>query len=108
GIQLDEVAFPILLAWRLWKQNGLGGFNVFKFVESAAGFLVHYAPVTQQERWEENAGYSPSTLAVVISALICAADIARANASLDLAGFLETYADWLEAHLDEWTTTHEG
>ncbi len=24
GIQLDEVAFPIILAWRLWKVNGLG------------------------------------------------------------------------------------
>ncbi len=108
GIQLDEVAFPIMLAWRLWKLGGLGNFDVFKFVESAAGFLVHYAPVTQQERWEENAGYSPSTLAAVISALICAADIARANEAAELAEFLETYADWIEAHLDEWTTTTEG
>ena len=24
GEQLDEVAFPIILAWRLWKANGLG------------------------------------------------------------------------------------
>jgi len=66
GIQLDEVAFPIMLAWRLWKQNALGIFPVFPFVERAAGFLVRYAPVTQQERWEEIAGYSPSTLAAVI------------------------------------------
>ena len=56
GIQLDEVAFPIMLAWRLWKVDGLGDFDVFPFVERAAGFLVRYAPVTQQERWEENAG----------------------------------------------------
>src|SRR5216683_7406070 len=108
GIQLDEVAFPIMLAWRLWKMNGLGEFDIFPFVERAAAFLVRYAPVTQQERWEETAGYSPSTLAAVIAGLICAADIARAHASLELASFLETYADWIESHLDEWTTTTEG
>ena len=108
GIQLDEVAFPIILAWRLWKLDGLGIFDVFPFVERAAAFLVRYAPVTQQERWEENAGYSPSTLAAVISGLVCAADIARAYKATELASFLETYADWIEAHLDEWTTTEDG
>ncbi len=108
GIQLDEVAFPIMLAWRLWKQDGLGNFDIFPFVERAAGFLVRYAPVTQQERWEEVAGYSPSTLAAVISALICAADIARARQSPELGSYLESYADWIESHLDEWTTTKEG
>jgi glucoamylase len=107
GIQLDEVAFPIILAWRLWKLNALGGFDILPFVTRAASFLVRYAPVTQQERWEENAGYSPSTLAVVISALICAADIVRSNLP-ELATFLCDYADWIEAHLDEWTTTTAG
>ena len=108
GIQLDEVAFPIILAWRLWKLDGLGNFDVFPFVERAAAFLVRYAPVTQQERWEENAGYSPSTLAAVISALLCAADLARGYKAAELAEFLESYADWIEAHLDEWTTTEDG
>jgi glucoamylase len=108
GIQLDEVAFPIILAWRLWKADGLGDFDVFPFVERAAAFLVRYAPVTQQERWEENAGYSPSTLAAVISGLVCAADIARAYKASELASYLEEYADWIEAHLDEWTTTDDA
>ena len=108
GIQLDEVAFPIILAWRLWKLDQLGSFDIYPFVTKAAGFLVRYAPVTQQERWEENAGYSPSTLAAVISALVCAADICRALDGGELGRFLETYADWLEAHLDEWTTTTRG
>lgn len=108
GIQLDEVAFPVILAWRLWKMDGLGDFDIFPFVERAASFLVRYAPITQQERWEELAGYSPSTLATVISGLICSADIMRARGSEELAEFLESYADWLEAHLDEWTTTDEG
>jgi glucoamylase len=108
GIQLDEVAFPIILAWRLWKAEGLGEFDIFSFVVNASSFLVRYAPVTQQERWEENAGYSPSTLAAVISALVCAADICRSRGSAELGSFLEDFADWIEAHLDEWTTTRRG
>jgi glucoamylase len=108
GIQLDEVAFPIILAWRLWKMKGLGDFHVFPFVERAAGFLVRTAPVTQQERWEEAPGYSPSTLAAVISALICGADIARDNGASELAQFLEEHADWIESHLEDWTVTDHG
>ena len=108
GIQLDEVAFPIMLAWRLWQLEALNNFEVFTFVERAAGFLVRYAPVSQQERWEEAAGYSPSTLAAVIAGLICAADLARAHESPELARFLEEQADWIESHLEDWTVTNDG
>ncbi|MGA8938422.1 MAG: glycoside hydrolase family 15 protein [Acidobacteriaceae bacterium] len=108
GIQLDEVAFPIMLAWRLWKVDGLGNFDIVPFVTAAAAYLVRYAPITQQERWEENAGYSPSTLAAVISALVCAAEILRHHGSEEVGVFLEEYADWIEARLDRWTTTKEG
>ena len=69
---------------------------------------MRYAPITQQERWEENAGYSPSTLAAVIAALMCAADMARAHDRPELAKFLEEYADWMESHLEDWTTTDDG
>ncbi len=108
GIQLDEVAFPIILAWRLWKANGLGNFDVFPFVSRAAGFLVRYAPVTQQERWEENAGYSPSTLAAVIGALCCAAEIVTAHQAPELGTFLNEHADWIQSHLEDWTVTNNG
>ena len=108
GLQLDEVAFPVILAWRLWKANALGEMEIFPFVERAAGFLVRHAPVTNQERWEEAAGYSPSTLAAVISGLVCAAEIARAHDSAELAVFFEEYADWIEGHLEHWTVTNNG
>ncbi len=108
GIQLDEVAFPVMLAWRLWKADALGELSIFPFVERAAGFLVRHAPVTQQERWEENAGYSPSTLAAVISGLICAAEICRFHDSAELAVFIEEFADWIESHIEDWTVTNEG
>ncbi len=108
GKQLDEVAFPIILAWRLWKAGGLGELHMFPFVERAAGCLVRQAPITHQERWEENAGYSPSTLAAVIGGLICAAEMARAHEAAELGEFLEEYADWIEGHLEDWTVTNDG
>ncbi len=108
GKQLDEVAFPIILAWRLWKAGGLGELDIFPFVERAAGCLVRQAPITHQERWEENAGYSPSTLAAVISGLICAAEMARACDGDVMGPFLEEFADWIEGHLEDWTVTNSG
>lgn len=108
GIQLDEVAFPVMLAWRLWKADGLAGFDPYPMVQAAAGFLVRHSPVTQQDRWEENSGYSPSTLAAIIAALICAADFARSRQQESTAAFLEQYADFLEAHVEQWTVTTEG
>ena len=108
GQQLDEVAFPIILAWRMWKANGLEEIDIFPFVERAAGFLVRNAPITHQDRWEENSGYSPSTLAAVIAGLICAAEMARARDSMEVAEFLEEFADWIEHHLEDWTVTNNG
>jgi glucoamylase len=108
GKQIDEVAFPLILAWRLWKANGLGELHSFPFVERAAGFLVRHAPITHQERWEENAGYSPSTLAAVIAGLICAAEMAHAYEAAEFAEFLEEFADWIEGHLEDWTVTNNG
>lgn len=108
GIQLDEVAFPIILAWRLWRQDALGEVDIYPFVSRAAGYLIANAPVTQQERWEENAGYSPSTLAVVIAGLICAGELVKAHGAADLADFYAVFADWIEANLDAWTVTEDG
>src|SRR5208283_1688585 len=40
GIQLDEVAFPIMLAWRLWRANALGNFDPYLTVLRACGYLI--------------------------------------------------------------------
>ncbi len=108
GIQLDEVAFPVLLARRLSQLQLLGHFNPRVMVDRAVSFLLHSGPVTGQERWEEASGYSPSTLASTISAFICAAAFARGAHHEEKAAFLESYADFLRAHLEEWTVTTEG
>ncbi|BDI19659.1 hypothetical protein ANSO36C_54610 [Nostoc cf. commune SO-36] len=74
----------------------------------AAGYLIRHGPATQQERWEENSGYSPSTLASNIAALICAAQFVRERGDEATAQFIEEYADFLECHIEEWTVTTEG
>ncbi|HEV2394549.1 MAG TPA: glycoside hydrolase family 15 protein [Verrucomicrobiae bacterium] len=108
GKQLDEVAAPILLAWRLRQANALGLFDPWTLVFRAARYLILKGPVTGQERWEENSGYSPSTLAWVIAALVCASEFAQERAGKDAAAFILDYADWLSAHLEGWTTTDCG
>lgn len=108
GMQLDEVAFPVLLAWRLYQEKLLGDFNPLFMVKRAISFLLHSGPVTGEERWEEASGYSPSTLAVIISGFICAASFARAENDSSTADFLESYADFLRSHLEEWTVTQKG
>ncbi len=108
GIQLDEVAFPILLAHRLWKEDALEGFDPYPMVIAAAGFLTRIGPVTSQERWEEASGYSPSTLAATIAALVCAATFARDRGDDETAVVLEEHADFLEANLEAWTVTDTG
>jgi len=108
GIQLDEVAVPILLAWRLRRENALRQFDPWMLISRAARYLIIHGPVTDQERWEENSGYSPSTLASMIAGLICAADFARDRKEAIAADFLVAYADWLSSHVDEWTVTDRG
>jgi len=108
GIQLDEVAFPIILSWRLYQENALGQFDPYHMVMRAASYLIHHGPATQQERWEEASGYSPSTLAASIAALVCAAGFARDHGDEITAVYLEEYADFLECHIEAWTVTTEG
>ena len=108
GVQLDEAAFPVLLAYKLWREDALGLFDPLAMVMCASGYLIKHGPVTGQERWEENSGYSPSTLAACIAALIAAAAYVRFRGDPDTAAFLETYADYLEGRVDEWTATHHG
>src|SRR5581483_56357 len=108
GIQLDEVSFPLVLAWRLEEAGALGGFDPCAMAAAACGFLVREGPTTAQEWWEEAAGFSPSTLAINIAGLVCAAELLASHGDPQTAAFVVAYADFLEAHLDAWTATSEG
>ncbi|MBV8146706.1 MAG: glycosyl hydrolase [Gammaproteobacteria bacterium] len=103
GLQLDETAFPVLLAVALDERNALEGTEVRDMIRRALSFLVRNGPVTQQDRWEENAGLNTFTLAVCISALVAGAPYVSAEArELVLA-----IADYWNARLESWTAVGE-
>src|SRR4030095_11940117 len=108
GIQLDEVAFPILLACRLYRENALDNFDPYYLIKRGASYLVQHGPATKQERWEDSSGYSPSTMAACVAALISAARFLKERGESDTAHFLEDYADFLVSHIETWMVTNEG
>jgi glucoamylase len=110
GVQLDQTAMPIMLGWKLWKLGWLPEAQLKayygKMLKPAADFLVkggkvdlgwNHAtitpPFTQQERWEEQGGYSPSTTAAVIAGLVVAGDIAEAAGDKASAALYRKTAD---------------
>ena len=97
-----------MLAWRLRCEKGLSDFDPSYMVRTAAAYLIRNGPVTQQERWEEASGYSPSTLASNIAALVCASVFMREAGDNETAAFIEEYADYLESHIEDWTLTTTG
>ncbi|MDQ0394747.1 glucan 1,4-alpha-glucosidase [Labrys monachus] len=106
GIQMDETAFPILLYDMLRRAGAFADGNderYFPMLQKAASFVVRQGPVTDEDRWEEDAGYSPFTLAVEIAALLAAADAMDASGRPETATYLRETADGWHAELDDWT-----
>ncbi|HUJ33104.1 MAG TPA: glucan 1,4-alpha-glucosidase [Candidatus Acidoferrum sp.] len=105
ALQMDEVSYPMILAWQLGKNDPDTWTH---HVRPAAEFVIAHGPMTQEERWEEVPGYSPSTIAAEIAGLVCAADIARANGAVkDADRYLHTADDW-NAHIERWLVTTTG
>ncbi|MBV8205876.1 MAG: glucan 1,4-alpha-glucosidase [Acidobacteria bacterium] len=106
GIQMDETSFPILLLDLLRREHVLEGRAVLRYhemVRAAAAYLVQYGPVTDQDRWEEDPGYSPFTLAAEIAALLAAADIEDVAGYPGRAQFLRETADIWNQGIERWT-----
>jgi glucoamylase len=104
-LQLDEVAFPLILAWQLDRDDPD---TVRDHVEPAADFIVANGPATDQERWEEEAGYSPSTIAAEIAGLVAAADLTRRVGDDAKADTYEQTADAWQAAIEDWLVTDTG
>jgi glucoamylase len=105
GIQMDETALPILLVDLADRTGALqpgerAGY--WPMVRRAAAFIVRNGPVSMQDRWEEDPGYSPFTLAAEIAALLAAADDADTNGEARVAVYLRETADIWQASLDDW------
>ena len=103
GVQMDEIAFPIFFAALLHRDGQLEDIDPWPMIRNAAGFLVRHGPVTGQDRWEENGGYSPFSLAVQISALLVAADFADRAQEPEVAEVLRTTADAWNEGIERWT-----
>lgn len=103
GLQLDETAFPLLLAASLAEAGALDGLPVADSLRRALAFLILHGPVSPQDRWEEDAGVNAYTLAVCIAALVAgAALLPEAERPLPLA-----VADYWNARLEDWCVARD-
>jgi glucoamylase len=102
GLQMDEVADPILLAWQLGRTDR------WPAVRRAAGFLVSHGPKTGQERWENQEGWSPATIAAEIAGLVTAGDLARRTGHTAAAARYDATADRWQRKVQGWTATSTG
>jgi glucoamylase len=103
GIQLDEAAFPVILASGLHEQDALGDIPIKDMVLRALRFIAREGPATGQDRWEEDPGVNTFTLAIAIAALV------EGSAFLDddARNFALLLADNWNARLDDWTYVRE-
>ncbi len=106
GLQLDEVAYPILMD----LQAGLGGDAALwaSHVRPAADFLVAHGPSDGNERWEEQSGYSPSTIAAEIAGLTAASAIAAQQHDQQRSRLYQATADYFQRSIKSWTVTTSG
>lgn len=105
GLQLDQVALPLILAYQLRHSDKI---TWLKHIKPAADFILRQGPATGQERWEEKPGYSPSSMAAEIAGLVCAARIAASNRDkVSSAKYLNKADEWVQ-RLERWTATSNG
>ena len=106
GLQLDETSYPILMAW----QSGLAGDTALyeQHVVPAADFLVAHGPSDGVERWEEQSGYSPSTIAAEIAGLTAASHIAQQHGDSARARVYQATADDFARNIKAWDVTTNG
>ncbi len=103
--QLDECAYPLLMAYQL----GLTGASLYKnHIKPAANFVASHGPSFGPERWEEQGGYSPSTIAAEIAGLVAAAQIAQVNGDPVSAAVWLGVADDYQRSIKGWAVTTNG
>jgi glucoamylase len=106
GDQLDESAYPILMAYQAGLQHDRSLWT--DHVRKAADFVVAHGPSFGSERWEEQSGYSPSTIAAEIAGLVAAGRIADVNGDHAAARIYRATADHFQRSIKGWTVTTTG
>jgi glucoamylase len=102
---MDETALPVLLVDLARREEALDQRELdrlWPMVRKAAAFIVCNGPVTQEDRWEEDPGYSPFTLAAQVAALLAAADLADLAHEPSIASYLRETADLWNDSIERW------
>ena len=133
GEQMDNIAFPSVMAWQLHEHGVSPGDADYTYdqMRRSLGYIAVNGPETAQERWEEEAGFSPSSIAAEIAGLCCGAALAVTEADrieanrieadggaaeveaspeslrADALAWLALADDWT-ARVDEWCATATG
>jgi glucoamylase len=105
GVQMDEVAFPILLLEQAYRFNLIKRKDLkfyYSLLVKAVSYIIKNGPVTQQDRWEEDSGYSPFTLAVEISALVSAGYLLEKLNDKVSAEYLYELSDYWNSCIEKW------
>ena len=105
GIQLDEVALPVLMVHTSFKKKFLSDSRCKRYwpkIKKALSFIVTHGPSTPQDRWEEEEGYTPFTLAAQISALLAGADLAETHGEKEVAIYCREVADLWNENIERW------
>lgn len=104
SVQLDETAAPLLLAWHLDRHDK----STMDSLRRAADYLLSYpnAPFSEQERWENQSGYSPATIASAVAGLVCFADLLQRNGE-NADRYLAAADEW-QRNVEGWTATRTG
>jgi glucoamylase len=105
ALQMDQIAYPLILAYQInrtdqqtWRLH----------LKPAADFIAQHGPVTEQERWEEERGFSPASIAAQIAGLVCAANAARINHDSKSARLYLSKAEEWSRKVEMWTATSTG
>ncbi len=105
GTQLDEASYPMIMAFQLGMTDSSLYLN---HIKPAANFVIGHGPAFGVERWEEQNGYSPSTISAEIAGLVAAADIALVNHDQQSAQVWLGVADDWQRSVEGWTVTTNG
>lgn len=106
AMQMDQVALPVLLVDTCHQMVALDKNRMqvyWQHVKNAIGFIINTGPYTQQDRWEEESGYSPFTIATQIAALLAAAHLADESGENEIANYCREKADNWNDRIEEWT-----
>jgi glucoamylase len=106
GMQMDQTALPIILTCQCHQSKYLDKTRMQRYwpvIKKALSYLIINGPYTEEDRWEEEKGYSPFTLACEIAGLLAGADLADANDEQQLAQYCRETADYWNDQIETWT-----